>query len=301
MSFTIITTGRSYRLEELAAIVTASNDLSLYCEATISGERVGFQIDRATLLAGLSGLLTEVDGTPQGATSEIDFVGGTNVTLGTAFVGGKLTLTINAVGGGSDFDLFVQNIAPAPPVSSEDALWIDTDDNGGTASHALLTSLGWTASGHTATNPNFIAGFDGTGDAIEVDLEAEITDNQRSFTKTQWLDVTALTPIADVFTPNLETTSGSYTADIGANSTFANPVVPSGYSTGKVLAWDVTCTFTGAGNWTIGFGNQYRADDGVDLAAIIAANSTTGDVIQLNFQYKNGIVRVQPFVDTVIP
>lgn len=131
--------------------------------------------------------------------------------------------------------------------------------------------------------------------------ESELINTQRAFAKAQWLEVTALTPVSDVFTANLETTSGSYTADIGANSTFANPVIPSGYSTGKVLAWDVTCTFTGAGGWTIGFGSQYRVDDGVDLAAIIAANNATGDVIQFFFQYKNGIVRVQPFVDTVIP
>ena len=135
------------------------------------------------------------------------------------------------------------------------------------------------------------------GDGI---TESELINTLRSFSAPQWLDVAALTPSAGVFTPDLGT-AGSFTANWGANSTLANPTIPSGYDTEKVLAWDITFTVTGAGGWTMDFGSDYRVDDGVDIADILSDNNTTGDVVQLFFQYKNGITRIQPFIDTVIP
>ena len=130
--------------------------------------------------------------------------------------------------------------------------------------------------------------------------ESDLINTLRSFSAPQWLDVATLTPSAGVFTPDLGT-AGSFTADWGANSTLADPIIPSGYDTGKVLAWDITFTVTGAGGWTMDLGSSYRVDDGVDIAAILGDNNTTGDVVQLFFQDKNGIVRIQPFIDTVIP
>ena len=130
--------------------------------------------------------------------------------------------------------------------------------------------------------------------------ESDLINTLRSFALPQWLDVAPLTPSAGVFTPNLGT-AGSFTADWGANSTLADPIIPSGYDTGKVLAWDITFTVTGAGGWTMDLGSSYRVDDGIDIADILSNNNTTGDVVQLYFQYKNGITRIQPFIDTVIP
>ena len=140
------------------------------------------------------------------------------------------------------------------------------------------------------------------GSKLLADLrtEAEIINTLRSFSKPQWLDVAVLTAVSNIFTPDLGV-SGSFTADIGANSTLANPTIPSGYDTGKVLAWDITFTITGAGGWTLGFGNLYRVDAGVDIALIISENNTTGDIIKLMCQYEDGIISVQPFIPTAIP
>ena len=149
-------------------------------------------------------------------------------------------------------------------------------------------------------NGSTAGGVQVTGSGAGGITESDLINTLRSFALPQWLDVAALTPSAGVFTPNLGV-SGAYTADWGANSTLANPTIPSGYETGKELAWDITFTVTGAGGWTMDFGSDYRVDDGVDIAAILAANNTTGDVVQLYFQYKNGITRIQPYIDTVIP
>lgn len=147
------------------------------------------------------------------------------------------------------------------------------------------------AKADTAVQPAAIANF------IE---ETDLINTLRSFSKPQWLDVAVLTPASNVFTPDLGV-SASFTANIGANSTLANPTIPSGYDTGKVLAWDITFTITGAGGWTLAFGDKYFVDADVDIAAIIADNNTTGDVIQLFFQFKNNVISVQPFIPTAIP
>ena len=129
--------------------------------------------------------------------------------------------------------------------------------------------------------------------------ESALINTLRSFSAPQWLDVAVLTPASNVFTPDLGA-AGSFTANIAANSTLANPTIPVGYDTGKVLAWDITFTITGAGGWTLAFGNQYFVDADVDIAAIIADNNTTGDKIQLFFQFKNNVISVQPFIPTAI-
>lgn len=164
-------------------------------------------------------------------------------------------------------------------------------------------------SGTSGTSGN-LAQWNGDGDLVDAEVQAaaiadfitetDVINTLRSYSKPQWLDVATLTAVSDVFTPNLGV-SGSFTADIGANSTLANPTIPSGYNTGKVLAWDITFTITGAGGWTLAFGNQYFVDADVDIAAIISDNSTTGDVIQLFFQFKNNAISVQPFIPTAIP
>src|SRR5690606_3370722 len=139
------------------------------------------------------------------------------------------------------------------------------------------------------------------GDWVETGgiTESALKNTLRSFSAPQRLDVAVLTPASNVFTPNLGT-AGSFTADIAANSTLANPTIPSGYDSGKVLAWEITFTITGAGGWTLAFGNQYFVDADVDIATIISDNNTTGDVIQLFFQFKNNVISVQPFIPTAI-
>ena len=144
-------------------------------------------------------------------------------------------------------------------------------------------------------NGSTAGGVQVTGSGAGGITESDLINTLRSFALPQWLDVAALTPSAGVFTPDLGT-AGSFTADWGANSTLANPIIPSGYETGKVLAWHVTFTVTGAGNWTMDLGSEYTGDKDVDLDAIFTDNNNTGDEITLFCQYYAGVVKVQPFV-----
>ena len=196
------------------------------------------------------------------------------------FVGGNFTLTYDAITGVMTVEVTgegvekLEDVGDVPPYPDDGQEWVLVEKDGDLTWELKATSGGIT--------------------------ESALKNTLRSFSKPQWLDVAVLTAVSNVFTPDLGT-AGSFTADLSANSTLANPTIPSGYDSGKVLAWDITFTITGAGGWTLAFGNQYFVDSGVDIATIISNNNTTGDKIQLFFQFKNNVISVQPFIPTAIP
>jgi len=125
-------------------------------------------------------------------------VAGTNVTISESLTGEVLTVTVAASGGGGGGGTPASSVvseqsfgqSPAVGTSTDYARGDHTHGTPAVPAHSALSSLGWTASGHTGSNTS-VAAFNGSGAAQAVQATADETMLVRRGGTLQWVAIVA--------------------------------------------------------------------------------------------------------------
>jgi hypothetical protein len=123
-------------------------------------------------------------------------VAGTNVTISESLTGEVLTVTVAASGGGGGGGTPASSVvsetsfgqSPAVGTSTDYARGDHTHGTPAVPAHSVLSSLGWTSSGHTGSNTS-VAAFNGSGVAQAVQATADETMLVRRGGTLQWVAI----------------------------------------------------------------------------------------------------------------